>query len=114
MFFLFCLQFEQFPWHLRQLQNFHDLPKNKNIIEHDKQYFSVASGGGTGRTLHPDNMRCGPASYGLTDTMVNSMSRNQLILFIIENLTVFSKTERRFFSWAVCCVEMSRTNEKSR
>jgi len=37
------------------------------------------------------------------------MSRNQLILFIIENLTVFSKTERRFFSWAVCCVEI--TNE---
>ena len=37
--------------------------------EHDKQYFSVASGGGTGRTLHPDNMAAGPASYGMTDTM---------------------------------------------
>ena len=37
--------------------------------DHDKKYFSVASGGGTGRTLHPDNMGCGPASYGLTDTM---------------------------------------------
>ncbi len=37
--------------------------------DNGKKYFSVASGGGTGRTLHPDNMRCGPASYGLTDTM---------------------------------------------
>ena len=34
-----------------------------------KAYFSVASGGGTGRTLHPDNMAAGPASYGMTDTM---------------------------------------------
>ena len=38
-------------------------------IENGKKYFSVASGGGTGRTLHPDNMAAGPASYGLTDTM---------------------------------------------
>jgi len=38
-------------------------------IEHDKKFFSVASGGGTGRTLHPDNMGAGPASYGMTDTM---------------------------------------------
>ena len=37
--------------------------------ENGKQYFSVASGGGTGRTLHPDNMGAGPASYGMTDTM---------------------------------------------
>ena len=37
--------------------------------EHGKTYFSVASGGGTGRTLHPDNMAAGPASYGMTDTM---------------------------------------------
>lgn len=37
--------------------------------EHGKKYFSVASGGGTGRTLHPDNMGAGPASYGLTDSM---------------------------------------------
>ncbi len=37
--------------------------------ENGKTYFSVASGGGTGRTLHPDNMAAGPASYGLTDTM---------------------------------------------
>lgn len=37
--------------------------------EHRKKYFSVASGGGTGRTLHPDNMAAGPASYGMTDTM---------------------------------------------
>ncbi len=38
-------------------------------LEHGKKYFSVASGGGTGRTLHPDNMAAGPASYGLTDSM---------------------------------------------
>lgn len=41
----------------------------KWCIENGKAYFSVASGGGTGRTLHPDNMAAGPASYGLTDTM---------------------------------------------
>ena len=41
----------------------------KWCIDNSKKYFSVASGGGTGRTLHPDNMRCGPASYGMTDTM---------------------------------------------
>lgn len=41
----------------------------KWAIENGKTYFSVASGGGTGRTLHPDNMGAGPASYGLTDTM---------------------------------------------
>ncbi len=41
----------------------------KQCIENGKKYFSVASGGGTGRTLHPDNMAAGPASYGLTDTM---------------------------------------------
>ena len=41
----------------------------KWAIEHGKKYFSVASGGGTGRTLHPDNVAAGPASYGLTDTM---------------------------------------------
>ncbi|MGI6698952.1 MAG: GGGtGRT protein [Christensenellales bacterium] len=41
----------------------------KWATEHDKKYFSVASGGGTGRTLHPDNMAAGPASYGMTDTM---------------------------------------------
>jgi len=38
-------------------------------IENGRKYFSVASGGGTGRTLHPDNMAAGPASYGMTDTM---------------------------------------------
>jgi hypothetical protein len=38
-------------------------------IEQGKKYFSVASGGGTGRTLHPDNMAAGPASYGMTDTL---------------------------------------------
>ena len=41
----------------------------KWTVENGKKYFSVASGGGTGRTLHPDNMAAGPASYGLTDTM---------------------------------------------
>ena len=41
----------------------------KWAIENDKKYFSVASGGGTGRTLHPDNVAAGPASYGLTDSM---------------------------------------------
>ena len=41
----------------------------KECTEQNKKYFSVASGGGTGRTLHPDNMAAGPASYGMTDTM---------------------------------------------
>ncbi|MEG1658902.1 MAG: GGGtGRT protein, partial [Oscillibacter sp.] len=41
----------------------------KECIEQGKKFFSVASGGGTGRTLHPDNMAAGPASYGMTDTM---------------------------------------------
>ena len=41
----------------------------KECIEQGKKYFSVASGGGTGRTLHPDNMAAGPASYGFTDTL---------------------------------------------
>jgi hypothetical protein len=41
----------------------------KECTEQGKPYFSVASGGGTGRTLHPDNMAAGPASYGMTDTM---------------------------------------------
>ena len=41
----------------------------KECVEQGKKYFSVASGGGTGRTLHPDNMAAGPSSYGLTDTM---------------------------------------------
>ncbi len=41
----------------------------KWCVENSKKYFSVASGGGTGRTLHPDNMAAGPASYGMTDTM---------------------------------------------
>ena len=41
----------------------------KWCVENGKKYFSVASGGGTGRTLHPDNMGAGPASYGMTDTM---------------------------------------------
>jgi hypothetical protein len=38
-------------------------------VENNRSYFSVASGGGTGRTMHPDNMAAGPASYGLTDSM---------------------------------------------
>ena len=41
----------------------------KEAVERGKKYYSVASGGGTGRTLHPDNMAAGPASYGMTDTM---------------------------------------------
>ena len=41
----------------------------KECVQAGKKYFSVASGGGTGRTLHPDNMHAGPASYGMTDTM---------------------------------------------
>ncbi len=41
----------------------------KECVAQGKRYFSVASGGGTGRTLHPDNMGAGPASYGMTDTM---------------------------------------------
>ncbi len=41
----------------------------KECVHMGKKYFSVASGGGTGRTLHPDNMAAGPASYGMTDTM---------------------------------------------
>ena len=41
----------------------------KWCIDNDRKYFSVASGGGTGRTLHPDNMAAGPASYGFTDTL---------------------------------------------
>ena len=41
----------------------------KECVQQGKKYFSVASGGGTGRTLHPDNMAAGPASYGMTDTM---------------------------------------------
>jgi len=41
----------------------------KECVQKGKKYFSVASGGGTGRTLHPDNMAAGPASYGMTDTM---------------------------------------------
>ena len=41
----------------------------KWCVENNFHYFSVASGGGTGRTLHPDNMAAGPSSYGMTDTM---------------------------------------------
>jgi hypothetical protein len=41
----------------------------KWAVENGKKYFSVASGGGTGRTLHPDNVAAGPASYGMTDIM---------------------------------------------
>ena len=44
-------------------------PYKKECIDQGKKYFSVASGGGTGRTLHPDNMAAGPASYGMTDTL---------------------------------------------
>lgn len=49
----------------------------KERLEAGKKYFSVASGGGTGRTLHPDNMAAGPASYGMTDTMGRMHSDTQ-------------------------------------
>ena len=49
----------------------------KECIEQGKKYFSVASGGGTGRTLHPDNMAAGPASYGMTDTLGRMHSDTQ-------------------------------------
>lgn len=49
----------------------------KECYETGKKYFSVASGGGTGRTLHPDNMAAGPASYGMTDTMGRMHSNAQ-------------------------------------
>ena len=49
----------------------------KECVEKGKKYFSVASGGGTGRTLHPDNMAAGPASYGMTDTMGRMQSDAQ-------------------------------------
>ena len=49
----------------------------KECIDAGKKYFSVASGGGTGRTLHPDNMAAGPASYGMTDTMGRMHSDEQ-------------------------------------
>ena len=51
----------------------------KLCVENGKKYFSVASGGGTGRTLHPDNMAAGPASYGLTDTMGRMHSDAQFV-----------------------------------
>ena len=50
----------------------------KWCVENGKKYFSVASGGGTGRTLHPDNMAAGPSSYGMTDTMGRMHSDAQL------------------------------------
>ena len=49
----------------------------KECVQMGKKYFSVASGGGTGRTLHPDNMAAGPASYGMTDTMGRMHSDDQ-------------------------------------
>ncbi len=52
----------------------------KECVEQGKKYFSVASGGGTGRTLHPDNMAAGPASYGMTDTMGRMHSDAQLVV----------------------------------
>ncbi len=55
----------------------------KERIEAGKKYFSVASGGGTGRTLHPDNMAAGPASYGMTDTMGRMHSDAQFMMGLI-------------------------------
>ena len=53
----------------RLVSNIQFAGTKKNVFLQVKPYFSVASGGGTGRTLHPDNMAAGPASYGMTDTM---------------------------------------------
>ena len=55
----------------------------KWAVENGKKYFSVASGGGTGRTLHPDNMAAGPASYGMTDTMGRMHSRRAVCRFLL-------------------------------
>ena len=49
----------------------------KWCVENGVNYFSVASGGGTGRTLHPDNMAAGPSSYGMTDTACTPMRSSQ-------------------------------------
>lgn len=57
----------------------------KECNELGKKYFSVASGGGTGRTLHPDNMAAGPASYGMTDTMGRMHSDAQIRWFIFSS-----------------------------
>ena len=57
----------------------------KECIEQGKKYFSVASGGGTGRTLHPDNMAAGPASYGMTDTMGRMHSRRTVCRLFIRS-----------------------------
>ena len=54
---------------LTYLSQVTQLTLQDSSIEAGKKYFSVASGGGTGRTLHPDNMAAGPASYGMTDTL---------------------------------------------
>ena len=52
----------------------------KWCVENGKAYFSVASGGGTGRTLHPDNMAAGSSSYGMTDTMgLIGMGNNPMV-----------------------------------
>ena len=56
-------------WKNRQIRHGISVQNRQTDFKAGKKYFSVASGGGTGRTLHPDNMGAGPASYGLTDTM---------------------------------------------
>ena len=53
-------------------------------MELGKKYFSVASGGGTGRTLHPDNMAAGPASYGMTDIMVRMLLRGLYLNIVLD------------------------------
>ena len=65
----------------------------KWAVENGKKYFSVASGGGTGRTLHPDNMAAGPASYGMTDTMGRMHSDAQFAGCLLYTLTL-PTTER--------------------
>ena len=60
----------------------------KECIEQGKKYFSVASGGGTGRTLHPDNMAAGPASYGMTDTLDVCTPMRSLQVLLLYRLTL--------------------------
>ena len=64
----------------------------KWAIENGKKYFSVASGGGTGRTLHPDNVAAGPASYGLTDVWSVLQTDKFLNLTDIRSICKTSRT----------------------
>ena len=76
----------------------------KECMEQGKKYFSVASGGGTGRTLHPDNMAAGPASYGMTDTMGRMHSDAKFNTFS-HNLILLKPLKIRYFLefTSLCC-----------